>query len=227
MNKEIIKDCIQWDVKSWSIALSYWNKSIDWDKIETGLELGGREGGLSLWLALKGKNIVCSDLKDVKITAEKLHLLHNVSSCITYQDIDATNIPYENYFDVIVFKSIIGGIGRNDNFDKQKLVFSEIYKALKPGGILLFAENLMASPFHQKLRKVFVNWGSSWRYVSLNEMHVLLSDFSTFDLRTTGFLGAFGRTEQQRNFLSTIDQLLLNKICPESWKYIGYGIAEK
>ena len=39
-----------------------------------------------------------------------------ISSLIIYQDIDATNIPYENYFDIIVFKSIIGGIGRNNNF---------------------------------------------------------------------------------------------------------------
>lgn len=227
MTKELTKDIIQWDVKSWSKALSYWDSKVEWNKIQHSLELGGREGGLSLWLALKGKSVVCSDLKDVQKTAEQLHKRHHVSTWITYQDIDATNIPYEEYFDLIVFKSIIGGIGRNDNYKNQHKVFKEIYKALKPGGKLLFAENLAASAVHRRLRKRFVQWGSSWRYVSLDEMKKFLSDFSYYDIKTTGLLGTFGRTERQRNVLSAVDDLVLNKICPDRWKYICYGIAEK
>jgi SAM-dependent methyltransferase len=227
MTKELTKDIIQWDVKSWSKALSYWDSKVEWNKIQHSLELGGREGGLSLWLALKGKSVVCSDLKDVQKTAEQLHKRHHVSTWITYQDIDATNIPYEEYFDLIVFKSIIGGIGRNDNYKNQHKVFKEIYKALKPGGKLLFTENLAASAVHRRLRKRFVQWGSSWRYVSLDEMKEFLSDFSYYDIKTTGLLGTFGRTERQRNVLSAVDDLVLNKICPDRWKYICYGIAEK
>lgn len=227
MTQKRIKDIIQWDVKSWYKALSYWESNIVWDKVQNGLELGGREGGLSLWLALKGKTVVCSDLKEVKETAERLHLQYDITSLITYQDIDATDIPYENYFDIIVFKSIIGGIGRNDNLEIQQKVFDEIYKALKPGGKLLFAENLKASSFHQRVRKRFVNWGSSWRYVSINEMREFLKDFSSCEIKTTGIFGTFGRNERQRNLLSTMDRLILNKICPENWKYICYGIAEK
>lgn len=123
MTKELQNDIIQWDIKSWSKALSYWDSNVEWDKVQNGLELGGREGGLSLWLALKGKTTVCSDLKDVKSTAEKLHLNYDISSLITYQDIDASDIPYENHFDIIVFKSIIGGIGREDNYEIQQKVF--------------------------------------------------------------------------------------------------------
>ncbi|MDD2387413.1 MAG: methyltransferase domain-containing protein [Bacteroidales bacterium] len=227
MTKELVKDIIKWDVKSWSKALRYWNSNIDWGTVQNGLELGGREGGLSLWLALKGKEVVCSDLNDVKNTAEHLHLRYNVSKLIKYQDIDAVNIPYENYFDIIVFKSIIGGIGRNDNYEIQQKVFNEIYKALKPGGKLLFAENLIASKFHQRMRKRFVNWGSAWRYVSIKEMKECLDLFATYDIKTTGVLAAFGRTESQRNLLSTIDKLFFNKVCPKNWKYISYGIAEK
>ena len=58
-------------------------------------------------------------------------------------------------------------------------------------------------------------------------MKEFLKDFSTNDIKYTGVLGTFGRNERQRNFLSTIDQLVLNKICPENWKYICYGIATK
>jgi hypothetical protein len=83
MTKELAKDIIQWDIKSWSKALEYWDNNTDWNNVKNGLELGGREGGLSLWLALKGKETVCSDLKDVKkqrnnftYNTRSLHLLH-------------------------------------------------------------------------------------------------------------------------------------------------------
>lgn len=109
----------------------------------------------------------------------------------------------------------------------NKKVFKEIYKALKPRGKLLFAENLIASPFHQRLRKRFVNWGSSWRYVSIEEMKEFLKDFSSCDIKTTGVLGVLGRNESQRSLPATIDKLILNKLCPDKWKYICYGIADK
>lgn len=227
MIKELTKDIIQWDIKSWAKALVYWDNHIDWNTIQNGLELGGREGGLSLWLALKGKTMVCSDLKDVKTTAEQLHLRYNVSELINYQDIDATDIPYENHFDLIVFKSIIGGIGRNGQYELQKKVFAEIYKALKPGGKLLFAENLIASPMHRQLRKRFVKWGNTWRYLSIEEMKGFLKDFSSYELKATGFLGTFGRNENQRYLLATIDALFFNKVIPDNWKYICYGMAVK
>ena len=227
MTTKLSKDIIEWDIKSWVKSIDYWDKNVDWDKVQTGLELGGRQGGLSLWLALKGKKMICSDLQDVKDTAEQLHAQYNIASLVQYQDIDATNIPYENFFDVIVFKSIIGGIGRNGNIAQQQKVFDEIYKALKPGGKLLFAENLVASPFHQWLRKKFIKWGNSWRYVSIEETHKFLAKFSSHDLQTTGVLATFGRTETQRQLLATIDDAVLNKICPDGWKYICYAVAVK
>jgi SAM-dependent methyltransferase len=227
MTDKLTSDIIQWDVKSWSEALKYWDKNIDWGNIHTGLELGGREGGLSLWLALKGIKTICSDLHDVKTNAEPLHQSYNVTELISYQDIDATNIPYENHFDVIVFKSIIGGIGRNNNIEMQRKTFAQIHKALKPGGKLLFAENLTASPFHQSLRKRFVRWGSSWRYITIDEMKMFLKDFTSVEIKSTGFFGLFGRNENQRNMLSSIDKFILNRITPDSWKYIVYGVAVK
>lgn len=227
MGRTLLDEIIQWDVRSWSRALSYWDQTIDWDKVENGLELGGRQGGLSLWLALKGKRTVCSDLKDVRATAGGLHSRFNLSPLIEYRDIDATNIPYENCFDIIVFKSIIGGIGRNGDAQKQQKVFNEIHKALKPGGKLLFAENLVASPVHQRLRRAFVDWANSWRYISIGEMEGFLKDFSAYDLRTTAVLATFGRNEAQRRILSAIDDFVFNKFCPERWRYIAYGIAQK
>lgn len=227
-DRELVQKIIQWDVKTWSEALFFWEKKVDWNQVENGLELGGREGGLSLWMALKGKKVVCSDyVLDVKGTAEKLHKAYKVTEYIDYENIDASNIPYENHFDVIVFKSIIGGIGRGDNFEIQKKVFREIHKALKPGGKLLFAENLVASQLHKRLRKKYTDWGNTWRYLTVDEMKECLGVFSSYELKTTGFLGTLGRNEGQRKFLALMDQLFWNHVSPKRWKYIAYGVAIK
>jgi SAM-dependent methyltransferase len=226
-SSEINKDIIQWDIKSWSKALDFWERNVPWEKVNKCLELGGREGGLSLWMALKGKEVVCSDYEHTKETAQKLHLKYNLEEQIQYMDIDATNIPFENHFDVIVFKSIIGGIGYNNNLEAQKLVFNQIYKALKPGGKLLFAENLVASPFHVFFRNKFIKWGNSWRYINKSETIEFLKEFKGAQIKTNGFLAAFGRSESQRAFFSYFDRYLFNWLFPESWKYIIYGIAIK
>jgi SAM-dependent methyltransferase len=227
MNKQTIQDIIQWDVQSWQKALLFWEDDVRFNSDMQALELGGRQGGLSLWLALKGIQATCSDLEKVEETASILHEKYAVRYLVIYQDIDATNIPYENHFDVIVFKSIIGGIGSNDNLENQKETFRQIYKALKPGGKLLFAENMVASPLHRFFRKRFVNWGDRWRYVSLDEMHDFLKDFSQLKFETIGFMATFGRSESQRKFLSFFDRIFFNYLTPKSWRYIGYGVATK
>lgn len=227
MEQQLLDDIIQWDVKAWSRALHFWENKVEWNAIHNALELGAREGGLSLWLAMKGKEVTCSDFKDTLITASPLHQKYSTQQKITYTDIDASNIPFENHFDLVVFKSIIGGIGHGGNYEKQKKVFHEIYKALKPGGKLLFAENLTGSSLHRHLRKKYVKWASDWRYISLRETSELMKEFKNVTLKTSGILGTMGRNEKQRNLLTTIDHILLNTICPRTWKYFCYGIAEK
>lgn len=226
-SRKELKNILQWDVNSWSTAFRFWESQIQFDQISSALELGGREGGLSLWIALNGKYVVCSDLLNTQKTAVPLHQEFNVSRFVRYQDIDASKIPYENHFDLIVFKSIIGGIGRNNNIQIQQKVFQQIHRALKPGGKLLFAENLIASPIHQTFRKRFVHWGDSWRYISIDELKSFLQEFSSVQIKTNGVLATFGRNENQRNFLSYFDNLIFNHIFPSSWKYIGYGVAVK
>jgi SAM-dependent methyltransferase len=227
MTKDLQNDIVQWDVNSWSRVFEIWESKLNAHPDMRGLELGGRQGGLTLWLALKGIKTICSDMENTEETAAPLHEKHQIGVLVEYQNIDATQIPFENYFDVIVFKSIIGGVGSNDNLEAQKAAFQQIYKALKPGGKLLFAENMVASPLHLFFRKRFVNWGARWRYVTLQEMRDFLQDFSNVELKTTGFFATFGRSESQRKFLSFFDRIIFNHITPKSWRYIGYGVAEK
>lgn len=225
--RNFINDCIEWDVVNWSKALVFWQSKINLEnKNLTCLELGGRSGGLSLWLASKGNGVVCSDFTNPQRDAEVLHRKYPIKDKISYQAIDATQIPYENHFDVIVFKSILGGISRNEQTQLRHQTIDQIYKALKPGGSLLFAENLTGSFVHQFIRKKMVKW-NYWNYLDLNETDQLFEKFSSFEFKTAGVLGLFGRNEFQRGFLARIDTLLLEKILGNRMKYVLFGVAKK
>ncbi|HYG49891.1 MAG TPA: class I SAM-dependent methyltransferase [Flavobacteriales bacterium] len=227
MDKELQKDILQWDVQSWSRPLRYWEQAVDWSKIENVLELGSNLGGLSLWLALKNKKVICSDRVDSQKKAEHLHTKYGLNGNVVYRDIDATSIPFENHFDLIVFKSVVTVIGRDGDRDIQIRVFDQVYKALKPGGTVLFAENLKASRLHQWSRKKFIEWGGSARYLALEDMSLFLEKFSSRKIYTTGVLATFGRSEKQRKVLAGIDSVFLNRLCPSRWNYIVYGSAVK
>lgn len=156
------EDICEWDVENWGRAIRFWEINLPMDGVngKKVLDLGGRNGGLSLYWALMGAEVVCSDLDDrVFDKAKKLHEKYGVSDRVTYCAIDATRIPYEEEFDIICFKSVLGGVGRNGQFFRQKEMMDSIYKALKKGGVCFFVENLKASPLHQFCRKRFVNRG--------------------------------------------------------------------
>lgn len=220
------QDILQWDTKTWGRALDFWMKSVEIQQNASSLELGGREGGLSLWLALQGAQVICSDLEDVESTASPLHHKYGLTGRIQYEQIDATKIPYENKFDIVVFKSILGGVGHHDQIEKQFKAFSSIHRALKPGGILLFAENLIASPLHTLLRRKFIPWSAHWRYISISELKEFTSEFSEVSIKTSGILATFGRTNPQRNFLASLDRSI-EAFLPVSWRYMAYGVAKK
>jgi len=221
-------DILAWDTVNWSKALNFWKKNVPSDKAGLKcLELGGNEGGLSLWLASLDHSVICSDLENPHKTASKLHdKFPELQSKIEYQAIDALKIPFENEFDIIVFKSILGGISRDGQDEKKKEVIDQIYKALKPGGKLLFAENLEASSLHIFFRKKFVKWGAAWNYLRLNEVSALFSNFSDLSYGTAGFLGTFGRSEKQRQLLGYLDHVI-EKLLPKKSCYIVYGVAKK
>lgn len=226
MNKELIKDIIDWDTVNWSKAIPFWEKhsKLNESRLKC-LELGSHHGGLSLWLAQKGHQVICSDLESPEKEAKILHSKYDQLS-IQYESINALNIPYENAFDLIVFKSILGGVSRGGRQDRKQACIQQIYKALKPGGKLLFAENLKASTLHQFLRKRFIKWGNDWNYLHIDEVESLFSDFKKVNYKTIGFFGAFGRNESQRKILGKIDALL-NPFYGKRQRYIVVGIAEK
>src|ERR1043165_4321410 len=92
--RPLTSDIIEWDVSNWSVALDYWRQATSLELSNSqALELGARNGGLSLWLAANGCHVTCSDLHGPTPQARKLHRRYDVSHLITYEPIDAVNIP--------------------------------------------------------------------------------------------------------------------------------------
>ncbi len=224
MDQGLIEDIIQWDIYNWSKALPFWESSIDIKRHKKVLALGEREGGLSLWLSLKGLYVTCTDYKSFESTPLKLHVKHKVTHQINYAQADATKLDFEaNSFDIVIFKSMVGALGTPN---KQQLAFDEAYRVLKPGGILIYAENLKATKVHQWARNRFTSWGERWYYPSIKELIGYSKNFESFQYKTIGFLSPFGRSEKQRKALSKFDHFFA-PIIPKSWKYILISIARK
>jgi len=223
-----LTDLVEWDARNWTAAPNFWlahtHKNFSGC---SALEVGSMNGGLSLWLAMRGARVVCSDIGPPAAKAIQQHQAAGVSHLIEYRSVNALEIPYKDEFDIVVFKSVLGSLGTIAAKEGQAKAVAQMHRALKKDGELFFAENLSASPVHRFFRRRFVEWGSKWRYVSVAEMKEFLSPFSDFHYRTLGFAGTFGRREIQRNILGFVDQTLLNHLVPEAWRYIMVGVARK
>ena len=220
------KNILAWDVYNWSGALKYWESILKSTQSLNCLELGANKGGLSLWLASKGHNVICNDIRPVNDEVIQYHKQFDYPGKIDYESFDAVNIPYENKFDIIILKSVLGGVGREGKDERIEMAIKEIHKALKPGGLFLFAENLMATKFHSFFRKNFVHWAKDWNYMKKKQFENYLKIFTESKTQTSGFLGAFGFNEGSKTFLGKIDSVLLNKL-PGKHHYIIYGHAKK
>ena len=225
-----LEDILEWDVFIWRKGLKFWMKKMTSNnkgKI-LGIEIGSRNGGLSLFFTKKYQaNMICSDINKPSLLAEKLHQKYQVHNQIEYRSIDAKKIDYaECTFDIVVFKSVLGSLAGGDLFEQQKAL-KEMYRVLKPGGLLFFAENLKASPIHNFARNRFVPWGKSWRYISYLELKQALNIFSKVELKSAGFLSAFVPEIRFMKKIAEIIDSCIGLFIPSQWKYVGYGYAVK
>lgn len=225
MNSNDLKLYLEWDYYAWGEALKYWDSILPSDLSgKKVLELGGRHGGLSLFFARKGATVICSDLHGPSVDAKNLH--KNFPN-ISHEAIDATNIPYEDEFDYIVFKSVLGGVGYDGNTENQVRCLHSINKSLKENGLLLFCENSKASPIHRLARKLKVKWANRWGYTSTTELNKLITKSGMHPkINSFGFFSLFTRNNKIKLILYKLDKCI-NRLIPNSFKYINYGHARK
>lgn len=233
--KQLVTDLFEWDVVNWSCCLDLWLPALRANKNAGGsraIELGSRRGGLALLAAVEGYSVMCTDLTEPGDEAKSLHEKYGVASEVHYAALDITTDKltdtYHGCYDVVLFKSVLGGAGSNGRNDLQAQAIANMYKMLKPGGVLLFAENLSGSALHRFFRTRFTTWGSYWNYPKRNDLEAMLEQSGfTCTTQAIGFLGAFGRSERQRHFLGKLDRYFLNYLLPSSWKYVLFGVCRR
>jgi SAM-dependent methyltransferase len=223
------EDIVGWDVVNWGRALDFWEARLGLNLAECrALELGcGGNGGLSLWLAKRGCKVLCSGYGGVEDAAKAAHRAHGVDRLIGYESIDARAIPFRETFDLVCYKSVLGRIEQDASLKTARDVAGQILQALKPGGRLLFAENLVSTSLHHFLRQTWGTGKNRWRYYTIDELIAAHAGFTSFEYVTFGFAGCLGRTERQRRLLGHLDRRLLDRVVPAGWHYIMAGIATK
>lgn len=226
LTKEELKDIIQWDIKTWSQALAFWEANSDSFKGKKVLAIGERGGGLSLYFALHGATVICTDYNSFPESTRELHQKYGVNQQISYlEGVDASSlVQFENeQFDIVVFKSVLGALSKKE---KQQASFDAIHRVLKSDGTLLFAENLEGATLHRFFRKKFIRWASYWRYFQYKGDQDFYQQFKHKDFKAVGFLSGFGRSEGQRSFLAGVDKVVLF-FTPQSWRTVLIGILTK
>ena len=230
--KELKRDIIEWDVINWWKFIRFIDESeinFEGKKI---LDIGGRNGGLSLYCALKGGHVICSDYNGPTEHAIALHHKYHIEDSIQYKKIDATNIPkeYNNYFDIVIFKSVIGSVEANKGIEYGNIMAENINRVLKHGGVLLFAENMKSTWLHRLFRLTnhipsFHKWirnsySFSWVYQNEKSISSKFKMMKKEKDQYFGFLGCFGIGNKMRDILGKTDSIIEDNL-PSSWKYIG------
>ena len=215
---------ISWDIYNWSRAFNF----IDSQKSRNFfgkrvLEIGANNGELSFWAADKGANVICSDINGPSIDAIKMADNYHINN-IRFLTLDALNLSYKNTFDYVLFKSVLGGVGRGNHYRNQSLMFSKIHDALKPKGECLFIENMKGAFMHQLLREKYGAAKNKWIYPSLNDFYQFSKQFHKVKYKTFGVIGC--GDFPLKLFRSKIDVGLEN-IIPKQWNYIYAGVYQK
>jgi len=227
-------DIVGWDVRTWARAVEAWRRALARAEARQpgrpleALELGAGPGGPSLWLTLKGHHVTCTNYDNTELLARPLHERYGVADRITYRDLDVlSSTPDSERYDVIVFKSVLGGLGGEDA-SRAAAAMAWIRASLRPGGTLLFAENIRGTWGHRLARRIAYRVrGASWRFLPLSELRAHLAGFESVELAEGGVLAVLGTTESKRDVLAKVDQAFLDRIVPRSWHYMAYGSAMK
>lgn len=228
-----VHDIIEWDVLNWSQLIRYWQPVLEQlPKSVKVLAVGERSGGLSLWLALMGFDVVCSDITEPSAKAANLHKQYGVAHKITYSKTDIVNTDEEGeQYDVIIAKSVIGGLkaeradAATRNFAVQQKAIENIHRLLKPGGYFFSAENMQGGVLIRNLRRI-LGRDKGWRHFSYNELKELYKGFALVQTKTFGILPTFF-SHRVFNYVTYLINRYLLLFLPAESKYIAFTMAQK
>lgn len=225
--RRLLADSVGWDVGNWSRAVRFCTATSHLRPPGQALEVGsdGENGGLSLVLAARGWNVLCSGLEPPSPAKIALHRAHAVTGRVRYAVLDVLeDLPPS---DLVVVKSVLGHVAQRGRDDRLRAALQNLQAAVRPGGELWLVENARASRVHAAARRRIGAGRTQWRYLGLDEIDDLLSAFPERACRTFGVVGALGRSEAQRRALSVLDRTVLERTMPARSHYVAAVVARK
>ncbi|MBC7677695.1 MAG: class I SAM-dependent methyltransferase, partial [Pseudorhodobacter sp.] len=191
------------------------------------MEVGGDgdNGGLALVLAALGWRTTCSGLQAPTPAKLELHQRHGVDERITYERLDVLSPPTSPSYDLVVVKSTLGHVGQDERFDLQRRAVRHLHALVRPGGELWVLENGAATRLHRMGRRRLGAGRYGWRYLTPDELDVLLAPFASRQRASFGVAGAGGRTQRQRAVLGRLGTPVVGRGTPAPLPYVLGGGA--
>ena len=228
-----INDIIEWDVLNWSQLIHYWNPIIEkLPKDSKILAIGERNGGLSLWLALNGFHVICSDREGPTSKGIEIHRKYDILDRISYISYDVVNNSYlNNKYDLIIAKSLLGGLkikyddASTRNHKTRELAIKNIYSLLNQNGYVLFAENMKGSQLLNLVR-MLLGKHKGWYYFTIYDIQKLFSNFSDLEIKAFGILPTNYSNKHVNKVFYLLNKYIFDYL-PASFKYVGFIKAQK
>lgn len=218
---------------NWSELIRHWQPILDTlPRSSKVLAIGERNGGLSLWLALLGFDVVCSDLKEPTEAAIALHKKYSVAHKIQYKQFDVVNSTEdEAQYDIVIAKSVLGGLkaiktkSATRNFSVQQQAVQNINQLLVTGGYFFSAENLQGGRLTKWLRRISKK-DKGWRHLSYKELGDLFIGFTLVQIKTFGILPTLFSNSGLNACIYFFNKYVLS-FAPNESRYISFVVAQK
>jgi hypothetical protein len=223
--RALIEDCCGWNRKTWAdaveFALSQLPERLDGKKV---LEIGaGKYSSISPLFASRGADLLCSyygqHQQDVENGQLQLVVTKYGLDKIVVEERDIYNL--QETYDIIVLKSVLGGLCKNQNYGKLKLIIDRLLKEnVRQGGYIVTLDNGYVRLF-TRLRNLWGAGKGEWTYFSRKK---LVDALSGYDIQVRGFglinVGAakfllHRKGESINDIIYLIDKIALSLIDPE------------
>jgi hypothetical protein len=222
--RALVEDCCGWNKKTWADAVEFAISALPDDLREKKIiEIGASDKStVAPIFATRGAHVLCSyyskppgfiENSQLKYVRSKYHIeeIPTIETSVT---------ELSGRYDVIIMKSVLGGVFRNDNYkDLGTLIRRLLRDNVSVGGAILTIDNGYIAPFH-KLRRHRGTGGNSWSYLAQHKLTESLADLDV-TIKGFGYLNVasaslqFGRNcEFLNSLVYYLDKAMISLIGP-------------